>query len=402
VKVAILSNSDSIGGAARAAYSIYNALKHQKEINVEFFSFRFERDNVNSFSSQTTAKILDKSFRILNERQKRKYLRDSRHQFSFNGILGKSIIDSINKQDFDVVNIHWMQAKILDINALRQIKPRIVITLHDAWYFTGGCHYFAHCNNYKSACDPCVLAKNKKAISIIAKERKMKEAAYLSKNVKFVAPSEWMRAKIIESGVVDPKEVTLINNPQNVSGDGLVSKNRSGILAGSMSYDEDRRKGFTFLARMMQLGLIDEQITIFGINRLNLVNNFKGVQYLPRITDSSKLSELYKSSRCFLFTSEDENQSNIIAESMLNGCPVVAFDVGGNSELIQHKVNGYLAEPYSIIDLARGLKWVLENKEYRALSQNCIHYAREKTSPKLVSQNYLNVFKSFGGDINVD
>jgi glycosyltransferase involved in cell wall biosynthesis len=169
-----------------------------------------------------------------------------------------------------------------------------------------------------------------------------------------------------------------------------------------MSYDEDRRKGYTFLARMMQLGLIDEQITIFGINRLNLVNNFKGAQYLPRINDSEKLSELYKSSRCFLFTSEDENQSNIIAESMLNGCPVVAFDVGGNSELIQHKVNGYLAEPYSIIDLVRGLKWVLQSKEYLALSQNCILSAREKTSPELVSQNYLNVFKSFDGDINVD
>jgi glycosyltransferase involved in cell wall biosynthesis len=64
--------------------------------------------------------------------------------------------------------------------------------------------------------------------------------------------------------------------------------------------------------------------------------------------------------------SRSENLPNTIIESLACGTPVVAFRVGGIPDLIDHKVNGYLAEPFDTEDLARGIAWVLEDPERHA------------------------------------
>ena len=47
----------------------------------------------------------------------------------------------------------------------------------------------------------------------------------------------------------------------------------------------------------------------------------------------------------------------------MSGTPVVAFAVGGLLDQLEHKRNGYLARPYDVGDLARGIRWVLEDEE---------------------------------------
>ena len=69
-----------------------------------------------------------------------------------------------------------------------------------------------------------------------------------------------------------------------------------------------------------------------------------------------------------------ENLPYVIMESLSCGTPVLAFDIGGISDMIDHKVNGYLAKPFEIDDLAKGIKWVLNLSSYDKLSKN----ARER------------------------
>jgi glycosyltransferase involved in cell wall biosynthesis len=40
---------------------------------------------------------------------------------------------------------------------------------------------------------------------------------------------------------------------------------------------------------------------------------------------------------------------------------VVAFRQGGMADLIEHRRNGYLAEPFDPADLARGVAWCLDS-----------------------------------------
>lgn len=100
----------------------------------------------------------------------------------------------------------------------------------------------------------------------------------------------------------------------------------------------------------------------------------------------------------FVAPSLAENLSNVIMESLACGTPVVAFDIGGNGDMITHKHNGYLAT--SPDDLAQGIKWILDqdSKAYAKLAQNARQSALRFESAK-VANTYLDtyVFLTGGG-----
>jgi len=58
---------------------------------------------------------------------------------------------------------------------------------------------------------------------------------------------------------------------------------------------------------------------------------------------------------CFVLPSLAEGISNTILEAMSTGLPVVATDVGGNSELILHGSTGYIVPPRDVQAMAASL-----------------------------------------------
>lgn len=52
-----------------------------------------------------------------------------------------------------------------------------------------------------------------------------------------------------------------------------------------------------------------------------------------------------------------------VLEAMACGVPVLGWDFGGTSEVIEHLETGYLAEPYNYDDLLEGLYYCLDHKE---------------------------------------
>ncbi len=62
-----------------------------------------------------------------------------------------------------------------------------------------------------------------------------------------------------------------------------------------------------------------------------------------------------------LLTSESEGLSNTIMEYMATGIPVVATNVGGNPELIENDVNGFLVKTGNVDLLAEKVLYLLKN-----------------------------------------
>lgn len=60
-------------------------------------------------------------------------------------------------------------------------------------------------------------------------------------------------------------------------------------------------------------------------------------------------------------------------EAMASGVPVLGFDWGGNRDIVQHGVTGYLARPGNYTDLANGLRYCLEHRD--VLSANSLNVA---------------------------
>ena len=62
----------------------------------------------------------------------------------------------------------------------------------------------------------------------------------------------------------------------------------------------------------------------------------------------NKLSQFLKSCDFVIMPSRQEGMPNVVMESMALGKPVLAANVNGVPELIQHEISGYIFEPYKI------------------------------------------------------
>ncbi|MEA1867202.1 MAG: glycosyltransferase [Thermodesulfobacteriota bacterium] len=83
-------------------------------------------------------------------------------------------------------------------------------------------------------------------------------------------------------------------------------------------------------------------------------------------------------------------------ESLACGTPVVAFDIGGMPDMIEHKINGYLAKSFDTSDLAAGIDWVLsDEKRHKDL---CIK-VREKTVACFDIEKVAKQYKSLYQEI---
>jgi len=104
---------------------------------------------------------------------------------------------------------------------------------------------------------------------------------------------------------------------------------------------------------------------------------------------------LYSAADVLVAPSMQENLSNAVMESLACGTPVVAFDIGGMPDMIDHQVNGYLARPFEPDDLADGIMWVLENKDrHSMLSQSARQTVVERYTLQAVANRYLTLYQS--------
>ena len=80
-------------------------------------------------------------------------------------------------------------------------------------------------------------------------------------------------------------------------------------------------------------------------------------------------------------------------ESLSCATPVVAFDIGGNSDMCVHKVNGYLAKPFDCKDFADGIEWVLNTSKYNELCLNSRKKILNEFDSKIVTKRYIKLYK---------
>ena len=165
-----------------------------------------------------------------------------------------------------------------------------------------------------------------------------------------------------------------------------------------MNAIKDRNKGFAELKSCLQY--YEKQFDAKDIEVLTFGSNEKAQFELNHIrtTDLGLLNDqqlraAYRASDVMVTPSLSENLSNIIMESLSCGTPVVAFNIGGNSDMIDHKLNGYLAEPYNPQDLAAGIAWCLENNTSGELSRRAQNNVEENYSMERVGEMYVELYK---------
>jgi len=406
MKILNINALDIIGGAARAAYRLHQTLL-QEGIESRMLVQHKMSDDYTVLGPESRSQRISARIRpFLDLIPVRPYKERNQTLFSPAWVHYSGIAEKVNALDPDIVHLHWICNGMMRFEDLAKIKAPIVWSLHDMWAFTGGCHYDQECGRYTEECGKCFVLGSKEehdlSRKILGKKRKVLRRCT---NVTINGLSRWLARCAQESALFKDNMVVNLPNPINTNAfkpaDKIFARkllnlrtDKKLILFGAMSATSDPRKGFRELKESLQRCKAQQtELVVFGSGEPKEPLNL-GVpaHYLGQIRDDASLAVLYSAVDVMVVPSLQENLSNVIMESLACGTPVVAFEVGGNSDMIDHKVNGYLARPKDAEDLAAGIEWVLNSPDYDALCRN----AREKTEREfessLVAGRYIELY----------
>jgi len=332
--------------------------------------------------------------------------------FSLNATpsLIQSRIKNLNP---NIINLHWVGWEFLRIEDLKDFKIPCVWTLQDMWPFTGGCHYNQDCNHYTSSCGACPQLHSNKNSDLSHWVWQRKAKAWKDLNLTIVAPSSWMAQCARSSSLFRELRIEVIPfcldtekyKPLNCK---LARKllnlpqDKQLVLFGALSATTDIRKGFHLL--LLALRYLSKsgwgerlELAVFGATQPeNPVDLGFKTHYLGHINEDLSLANVYSAADVMIVPSIQESFGQTASESLACGTPVVAFDATGLKDIVDHKQDGYLAQPFEIEDLAKGIAWTLEDKERH---QKLCKYAREKAEQKFALELQARRYMSLYADI---
>lgn len=199
---------------------------------------------------------------------------------------------------------------------------------------------------------------------VIAKEESEYEAAD-----RLIVPSEFARKTYLSQGVPEGK---ICKIPYGVQLDRFVPKEVPPsddflvLYVGAVSI----RKGFLHLLdafrkfrhprkRMIVVGSVDQALRPM-IAKLG-VGGVTFQSYIP----NDQLPELYRRASACVLPSMEDGFGMVVSEALACGCPVIASENVGGSELITHGQNGFVIPAGDAVAIVQSLEWLADNAKGR-------------------------------------
>ena len=404
MKILILTASLS-GGAGIAATRLYNELRKSNcDVSIcygEGLKIFLKKDNDRKWICYNFSFFYFYVFNLIF-----KLISKGQHSQSFSTSLFRTNLNKkINSLDFDVVHIHWFGHEFISISDILKIQANVVMTLHDAWLIQG----LAHLPNSNMIRD---FSRNtteefqirRRLITYLDDKVCRNKSFLLKKNITYVSPSLWL-SKIFKQSdfgfnnriqtIANVVDSTFLKQPVEnllVTRDSFHGYN---ILFSSFNATQDYNKGFDlFLESLKHLQDLNFKIIILGDEfPVQLSYLETNIELLPLTSDLNLIRETFMSASVCVMPSRIENASQVTIESQLMGTPVVAFKTSGMIELIDHKVNGYLANSFDTFDFAEGIRWVFKNQNNPDFHKRIIELARSREIDNYSIESHKLIYK---------
>jgi len=411
MKVCLVNTHDNFGGAAIAAYRLHQALQQTGIDSRMLVQHKITSDDTVIGPRPGIEERLVRIRRYIDRHIVNLYPKREREATWSINAFPHRIASKINALDPDIVHLHWIGLGFVPVSEIRKIKKPIVWTLHDMWAFTGGCHYSGDCTRFREQCGRCPQLGSNTDYDISTFVWKKKAASLQNGNLVVVCPSEWLADCARDSSLFRDVPVEVIPNGIDTSVFRPIEKSAARmtlglpldkklILFGAMNSTGDTRKGFPHLvSALKQLSATDPSMkpecVIFGTTD-GMPIEIPGycVHNLGKVPGDERLALVYSATDVFVAPSVQENLANTVMESMSCGTPVVAFNVGGMPDMIDHRTNGYLAKPVDTSDMAGGIAWVLsEDSRIKSLSTNARHKVTVEYDHLMIAERYSKLYQ---------
>jgi glycosyltransferase involved in cell wall biosynthesis/4-hydroxybenzoate polyprenyltransferase len=416
VKIVHLTATEGRGGASIASARLCRALRslgHDSQLLVAErsckysfvtkFHTRADQDQIISLRKQA----IDNQY-IHNNRTER----SNTHFTAY--VDGADLSHHPSIEQADIVHLHWIGSiqTPLDIRLLSRARP-VVWTLHDFEPMTGGCHFPAGCNGFKTTCQNCLQLKQD-PFGVPAAVLRDKKALWAGQRFVLTSPTHWLAELAQKSAVfgsawkkpvvIPPPIDTKIFQPlSQVSARRSLGLSEVGphILCGADDYRE-RRKGADILRRILtrcsaRLAPLNEKVTVISVGQASLnLEEADGLQYrhLGHLNSEQEMALAYAAADLFILPSVEDNLPNMVIESLSCGTPVVAFDIGGIGEVLEDGKHGRLVGAGDENAMSEAVISLLSDPAHLGIMRTeCRREIESRCGYEAIGNRYLQVYQ---------
>jgi glycosyltransferase involved in cell wall biosynthesis len=407
VKIVMISDHESLGGAAQSASRLAEALCERHQV-VRLVLFPDGRPH----PWQTVVLGIESSLDGMLKRVPRKLFPDRFPRPGGPAFVAAQLRTVLKRLRPDVINLHNLHGGAdwgwsIELAAIAEEFAPVVWTLHDMWSFTGRCAYCYDCTKFRTGCDATCPTPDEAPrlapdhIAAAWHERRRLFAAHPS--LVAVTPSRWLAAEA-QRGLWADHRVEVI--PYGVPGDVFHPISRddarhrlniatNGPVLLLAAYDlTERRKGAEMLPHLWQ-HVRHRPLTVLtmGNGPLDIGDPMIRVHPLGWLDDDHTKALTYSAADALLHPAPVDNFPNVLLEAFACGTPAIGLPVGGVPEQIRPGVSGWLAVDASAQALAAAVDTALmdigDGSDLRA---TCRAVAEAEFPPGLAGDSYVRLF----------
>jgi glycosyltransferase involved in cell wall biosynthesis len=400
--VSIINTFQLTGGAAKVATTLFKGLG-------EDFSMQYYVKKKQS-SDPRVVEIQQEDYSFFLELLRRESVKKG--WLEFTGFHALNLLKDAFFQQSKLVHLHNLHGEFFSPGLFSTVlsDKKVIWTLHDERILTGHCSCTLGCDSWKLGCGNCpdltiYPSVNHDQTTLVLKETKKWINAL---NPVIVCPSEWLsnRVKIaypsIKTVCVIPNGIdTSVFRPMNrseIRNELQLPLDKKIILFVAEFSTNNPFKGGSILRSLIKDSEFDNIlfVTVGGESKSDYLNHFS----FPYIEDEQLLAKLYASSDVLLYPTQADNFPLVVLESMACGTPVIASNLGGIPEIINHPSVGCLVDKYSSKQNFKDKLLVFldkNEKEIEIMRSQCTqlvqkHYSKEKMLQKY-SELYTKMLK---------
>ena len=322
-------------------------------------------------------------------------------------------------------NVHrQITLSILDAPYLRENKVPVFYTAHD---YVTVCPGYLMLDGDGRVCDACLegghyrhcienrCVKGSRAKSALAAMEASFNRTHKSNQRidKVIAPSRFMRSKLIEGGWPEDKVIFLQNfaddaildRAANAGADATDRENPYLLFFGRLSVE----KGVDTLLRAFDAALpnLPQDMRLVVVGDGPDADEFKAIasslgcasriEFAGYQTGGALQAYVERASLAISSSRWRENMPYSIVEAFAAGTPVIGTNIGGIPELVDEGKTGFICEPGDVPSMAdaisRGTSAFLDRSTYSMLQRNCRSYVMENCSREKFMSDLVNLYK---------
>jgi len=312
----------------------------------------------------------------------------------------------------DIIHLHNVNANFFDLRSLIPLSHRcpVVITLHDAWFFTGHCSHPMDCTRWMSGCGECPDLKRYPSVRRDQTHLNWlrKKDIYSQTKLYVAAVSNWLK-DLASKSILKAEEFKDIYNGIDLEvfcpgdkkkGRDILKLPKDSFICLFVSKSGakwDPYKDYSTIKNAideLEKNGIAKDIFFVCIGGKPSMRNSSKRRYIGYLKNPKELAYYYQAADVFLHAASAESFGLTLIEAQACGIPVIATDLCGIPETMRVGETGVLVPRGGSAEMAKAIVYLSRNREKsRNMGKAAAAWAKERFDLRRQVKEYLSWYK---------